>query len=505
MLKVTAAENRLLLDEFARTGSEQAFATLVERYAGLVHSAALRMAAGDSHLAEDVTQLVFSDLAQRAGRLSANVMLGGWLHRHACFVAANVLRTERRRRAREEKAVAMKILENESEERFAQLAPILDAAVNRLGTDDRTAIILRFFEGQDFPQISQALGNTEDAVRMRVNRALEKLRRILMRRGVTLSSGVLATTLTANVVEAVPAGLVASATATAMAGSTAISTLKIIPLITMTKLKAAGIALLCAGLATPIVLQQQANGRLRAELESLRSQKMEASARAMASAPVEVDSNELERLRAEHAELMRLRAQAAAYRQGQSELTNALNEVARLNSLVKAARPRATESEPAPLAAGLKPVAEFQNMGRSRPSHTFETVLWASASQDTNTIAGSITFDDESRPKASAILANAPESVRNQFSSVEQMVAHVMMGATPVLGMRIVDEEPISPEEFRLVSEWQYKDGRVQPNSWRFRESPQGEWQMVIESGMVDKLGRMLTEMSSLAKNPRNQ
>ena len=48
-------------------------------------------------LAEEVVQTVFIDLGRQARALSKDVMLGGWLHRHTCFVAARTMRSNRRR------------------------------------------------------------------------------------------------------------------------------------------------------------------------------------------------------------------------------------------------------------------------------------------------------------------------------------------------------------------------------------------------------------------------
>jgi hypothetical protein len=101
----------------------------------------------------------------------------------------------------------MSVLQNHSEADFSQVAPILDEAINELGEADRTAILLRFFEQHDFRSVGQALGSNEDAARMRVTRALEKLETLLKRRGVTASSGALALVLAANAVQAAPVGL----------------------------------------------------------------------------------------------------------------------------------------------------------------------------------------------------------------------------------------------------------------------------------------------------------
>src|SRR6185312_16833502 len=89
-----------LLAEYAARQTEAAFAQLVERYIGLVHSVALRQV-GNKHLAEEVTQVVFIVLAHKAGRLKRATVLAGWLCRTAHFAARDALKSERRRQKRE--------------------------------------------------------------------------------------------------------------------------------------------------------------------------------------------------------------------------------------------------------------------------------------------------------------------------------------------------------------------------------------------------------------------
>src|SRR6185436_13584865 len=160
-------DSQNLLAEYVQTGSDAAFGELVTRYVDLVYWTAFRLVESDAHRAEDVAQTVFVDLTRMARTLSNDVMLGGWLHRHTCFVAANTMRGERRRRFREREAVEMNVLQNSSRQDFELVAPILDEAINELGEADRTAILLRFFEQHDFRSVGRAIGSNEDAARMR--------------------------------------------------------------------------------------------------------------------------------------------------------------------------------------------------------------------------------------------------------------------------------------------------------------------------------------------------
>jgi len=268
-------ESQQLLAEYVATGSEAAFRELVVRYMDLVYSAAIRLVNGDTHLAEDVTQTVFADLAKLARTLSRDVMLGGWLHRHACFVASKTLRGERHRLARERQAVEMNAMEDHSAANLAQVAPILDDAINQLGAEDRTAILLRFFEQHDFRAVGEAMGSNEEASRKRVERALARLELLLKRRGVALSAAALASTLVTQAVSAAPAGLAISISSVALAGAatgggTAITILKIM---SMTKLKIGIIsAVVVAGVTIPLVMHQRSQNQLRAANEALQRQ-----------------------------------------------------------------------------------------------------------------------------------------------------------------------------------------------------------------------------------------
>ena len=195
-----------LLREFVEQASEEAFAELVSRHLNLVFSAALRQVGGDRHLAQDVVQSVFTTFARKARSLPANVLLAGWLYRHTGFAARQAVRTECRRRRREQEAVAMNISDT-TEPAWEQLAPVLDQAIQRLRVVERDALILRYFENRDLRSVADALGTSEEAAKKRVARAVQRLRVFFQRRGLTLSAATLLGLLTTKAVAAAPLGL----------------------------------------------------------------------------------------------------------------------------------------------------------------------------------------------------------------------------------------------------------------------------------------------------------
>lgn len=295
-----------LLRRYAQTRAEAAFAELVQRQVHLVYSAALRQVHGDAHLAQDVCQSVFADLARKAAGIIATEpqqSLTGWLYTSTHYAAAKAIRTESRRRHREEKfmrettsepAGAAALPAAGADLEWERLRPELDAAMHELKAGDRDALLLRFFEKKSFAEVGARLQLTENAARMRVERALDKLRAAFARRGVAVS-GTLATAISANAVQLAPAGLAASLISTSLMATTgAVGGVSILKYLVMTKLQTGILgAILIAGIATPVALHHAAEVKLQQQKETLRQR-----------------DAELARLTAENARLQKLSPQA---------------------------------------------------------------------------------------------------------------------------------------------------------------------------------------------------
>ena len=269
--KVNMTPDSELLRRYAGTKSEEAFAELVRRHLDLVYSAALRQVNGDAHLAQDVAQTVFTDLARKAGSLSRRETLTGWLYTGAHFAAAKIVRTENRRRDREEKFMREPISETATAADWEKLRPLLDDAMHELKEADREAILLRYFENRQFAEIGGKLGLNENTARMRVERALEKLRAVFLRRGIATTTA-LASVISTNAVQIAPAGLAATLTSTSLAAAGTGTTLTFLKLMTLTQLKLGISALVVAGATTALVVQHQAQIKLHEENQSLRQQ-----------------------------------------------------------------------------------------------------------------------------------------------------------------------------------------------------------------------------------------
>ena len=312
--------DRRLLDEYAKSGSEQAFNELVNRFLGLVYSTAMRQL-GNPSAAEEVAQAVFCLLAEKARAISSHVLLGGWLYQTTCHKCSEYRRADHRRRVREQEAAAMHELSqcHESDQLWEKLEPMLDNAVGELDELDRQAVVLRFFERKPFREIGAELNLDDDAARKRVSRAVDKLRGWFETKGIVCQADALAIVLLACCTRPAPSAMAGLVAKTALAGVAAASIPAAATIlsksIVMTKSTLAAASAAIIVFSVPSVMLWNQNQNLSNELSSLRAQiAEETKQRQSAQAALKTGNEEMARLRAQQTELLRLRGETAQLR-----------------------------------------------------------------------------------------------------------------------------------------------------------------------------------------------
>lgn len=223
-----------LLTAFTGRADQTAFAALVERHGPMVVRAAEAILR-DRHGAEDVAQAAFLVLAQKAAGLRKSETVAPWLHRVAWRLAIDELRRRQSRQRREEENVRMNTPASP-----ADLAAIHEE-LGGLPDRYRSALVLCYLEGEPPEAAARHLGLRAAALRKRLERARELLRKKLVRRGVAV--GALSAVLAAEAGAAtLPVGFVATTVqaATSLAGTATVTPIVFGGTILKTKLILAG-------------------------------------------------------------------------------------------------------------------------------------------------------------------------------------------------------------------------------------------------------------------------
>lgn len=209
-----------LLRCYASERSEAAFSSFVREHLNIVYFTALRRT-GDAHAAEDVTQAVFTAVARQAEALVAHPNLTGWLYTTTRNLAEKTRRSEHRRKSREQDAFVMQKLSTTSPSAsWERVKPYIDHALDQLNSGEREAVLLRYFGNRPYSEIGSLLGSSEDAARMRVDRALVKLHATLTRLGLKSTQSALALALGHQAALAAPAWLGVKVAGAAVTAST---------------------------------------------------------------------------------------------------------------------------------------------------------------------------------------------------------------------------------------------------------------------------------------------
>lgn len=196
-------EDRKLIKQYVKDGSEAAFSAIMERHMPMVYSACLREIE-DCDLARDAAQATFLVLARRAGSIGTILNIRGWLFHTARLCAKNVARGETRRKAKEAVIAVKAHLSETRTDQWLDIRPLLNDAIAALKLQDREIILMRYYQDMAHQEIASELGIKEEAARARLVRAITRLRNHMVRHGVTIGASTLAVLLDQHRSEAVP-------------------------------------------------------------------------------------------------------------------------------------------------------------------------------------------------------------------------------------------------------------------------------------------------------------
>ncbi len=443
----------------AKDPTGEAFGELVRRHLDLVYAAALRQTDGNTHLARDVAQSVFADLARKAGSIDRRVVLVGWLHTAVRFAASKAKREATRRTRRERAAAEMNEATDTSEAPLdpARLQPVLDAAIGELKPRERDAVLMRFFERRDFADLGARLAMSESAARSCVDRALLKMRAGLARRGVSSSALALAAALSGQAAVVTPAGLAAAVSAQAAAAAVLPAPLLFA---TMTKLHytLVGLLLVGGGLGTALTLRLADRER---ELALLRPQALLAEAL--------------------HRENSALRQRTAAPAVPTSPVPPPPNAAA-----APAPSPLTTTGTPE---TQLVDLDQFRNVGAATPAAAFQTMVWGSLKGDSDTLA-SLMILDPGGDDLDALHRQLPAELRQAYPSPAHLAGLMwssrmveFAGQAQILGTETKDEthavlsiKTVSPTDRepriaqlrleRVGDRWGFPTAKTQVEHW---------------------------------------
>jgi len=447
-----------LLRSYLKEGSEKAFAELVERYLGLVYWAAMRQLRGDTNRAREVSQEVFTRLARRAASLTGRSSLAGWLHTATRFVSRESLRSDRRRWVREKESHNMQeIFSNEADAATMEwecLRPSIDAVLEELNARDRELVLLRFFANLPLATIGAKLGISENTARMRVDRALDKLRTRLSRAGITSTSTALAMFLADQAAGAVPTGLAASIAGAALEGA-----------LTSDGWAGAKAATFWKTMSTAKTIT------IAASIVAILGMSLGIywTARKPASRGLSRESGEHSQMNTDYPQVSKPASKpgpvTAAPEKQQQQIV---------------------------LAPGMRAIASFQNIGFATPQAAIETEIWARVHADIDLLAKCTGFTPEGRHAAQEIIDKMSPDMRNEYGTPERMAA--MLGAANIehfAGAEVASETAASPSAVNLNIQLQRsQDPSASPSSlvatvdWQYQQTNDG-WQRIIPTTLV--------------------
>lgn len=164
-----------------RQGEREAFRVLVFRYQDILFRYAHAMI-GERDTAADMVQGAFVTAFAQIGKLSEAAKFGGWVHRICVNRCRDHLKSARRRDVPLDNSPAQALTASERADALVErneLRAALDNALAKLNDEYREAFVLKHIEERSYEEMSELLGASVAALKMRVHRAREVLKSAL--------------------------------------------------------------------------------------------------------------------------------------------------------------------------------------------------------------------------------------------------------------------------------------------------------------------------------------
>ncbi|MFA6241507.1 MAG: sigma-70 family RNA polymerase sigma factor [Candidatus Hydrogenedentales bacterium] len=204
----------LLIERWSRVGDAEAFNELVRRHANMVYGTCLRVLRNGAD-AEEVSQECFLQLARDGGKIRSSV--AGWLHALATHRSLNRIKSDARRRDREQQ-FAEDVQASQRVE-WNALEAVVDEAIAELPEKLREVVVSHFLEQRSHEAVAADLGIPRRTVSFRIHKGVEQIRARLQKKGVRAESMALAGLLRGGAGEVAPSSLAASLGKLALAGN----------------------------------------------------------------------------------------------------------------------------------------------------------------------------------------------------------------------------------------------------------------------------------------------
>jgi RNA polymerase sigma factor (sigma-70 family) len=458
-----------LLHRYAGQKDGRAFGELVQRHLGLVYATALRSTGGRTHLAEEIAQEVFTDLARKAARLCHHPVLTGWLFRSTRYVAMEANRAELRRQKYHETFAAMPdtISPLEPSVDWERLRPVIDDALEELKERDREIVLLRFFQGLTFAEVGEKLSLSENAARMRTERALDKLRGHLGKRSVTSTTAALGLLLANQAFAQAPTGMAASVSTTALVAAPAGALATLFTSLLLNKPAAAVLGAACATGITLLAWTALDGG---------------------------VSDQELAALRAENARLKEVSAAGASTAVVASVAQESAEET---DALLQSVTKRLLENH----AAGS---SGHRNHGQATPYEAFLTYGWAIDAGESEALENILTYDDKGREAIHALHASLPATIRAAYPTPEKFVVFLYIADTILRPLKKADlmEDYAATELGPGRAVVRRKDAKRGGMLW---VQADGVWKIVVPPAYPEHLAKRILGNEMLDKLGLNQ